>query len=99
MYTTNEINDAIIEDYDGDWGDFLYLVNDSDDEKAELPSLGVDAEGVASGGELYLWEIFKVGGQYFRKHGSHDSYEGSLWDGELEEVEPFKKTVVDYRSK
>jgi len=99
MYTKNEIQDAILEDYDGDWSEFLYMVNDSDDEEAELPSLGVKATGVENGGEKYLWEVFKVGNQYFRMNGTHDSYEGSMWDGELEEVEPFKKTVVDYRSK
>ncbi|QNN99279.1 hypothetical protein SEA_FAUST_207 [Streptomyces phage Faust] len=98
MYTVNEIKEAINEDHEGDWYEFLYLVNDSDDQKAELPSLGVDAIGVDSGGEKYLWEIFKVGDQYFRMHGSHDSWEGSCWDGELEEVEPYTKSVVDYRS-
>lgn len=99
MYTKKQINEAINEDYDGDWGEFLYLVNDSDDMKAKLESLGVTATGVGGGGEKRLWEIFKVGTQYFRMNGSHDSWEGASWDGQLEEVEPYTKTVVDYRSK
>jgi hypothetical protein len=97
LYTVNEILDAITEDYDGDWGEFLYLVNDSDDQEAELPSLNTKATGIKGGGELHLWEIFKVGSQYFKMHGSHDSWEGATWDGTLEEVEPYIKTVIDYR--
>lgn len=97
MYTVKQIADAITEDYDSDWGEFLYLVSDSDDEKAELPSLGTEATSVTNGGERYPWEIFKIEDQYFRMNGSHDSWEGTIWDGLLEEVEPYRKSVVDYR--
>lgn len=99
MYTVKQIREAIERDYDGDWGEFLYLVNDSDDQVAELESLDATAVGINSGGEKYLWEIFKIGSQFFRMNGSHDSWEGASWDGQLEEVEPYTKTVVDYRCK
>lgn len=97
MYTVGDIRNAVDTDFDSDWNEFLYL---TEDEGIELPSLGesVKAKEVESGGEKYMWVVFQIGSQYFRMNGSHDSWEGTEWDGTLEEVEPYNKVVVDYRS-
>ena len=34
--------------------------------------------------------------RYFRKTGYYSSYEGTVWDGAFEEVEPRKVTVTQY---
>lgn len=97
MYTVKDIEKAVDVDFDGSWNEFLELVDD--DEGVELPSLGLFAKQVDEGGESRPWITFQVGDQFFEKHGDHDSYDGTEWDGGLEEVEPYKETVVFYRSK
>ena len=71
------------------------------DHKIEVPGLGpvafVDGYTGAEGGGEDVWMVFKVGDQYFRTTGYYLSYDGTTWDGATEEVEPFEKTVIDYR--
>lgn len=59
-------------------------------------------EGLDSGGGMdegsNAYTVFKVGGTYFRKSGYYASHYGYDWDGDFEEVEPFQKTVIDYRT-
>lgn len=40
---------------------------------------------------------FKVGDRYFIKTGYYQSHYGYDWDGDFFEVEPYEKTVTDYR--
>lgn len=57
----------------------------------------VDGYTGSEGGGEDVWMVFKVGDQYFRTTGYYASYDGTTWDGGTEEVEPFEKTVIDYR--
>ncbi len=67
-----------------------------------LPRLGeaerVTTHGGGEGDGEYMDVIFKIGDQLFRKTGYHNSWDSNDWDGELEEVEAFEKTVTDYRA-
>lgn len=46
------------------------------------------------------WIIFRVGEDYFQVFGYYNSWDGDNWEGaELEEVEPFERTVTSYRKK
>ena len=69
----------------------------------ELPNLGtatyVDGEHGGEGSAEHIWQVWQVGNQYFMKTGYYMSYDGSNWDGDLVEVEPFEKTVTDWKSK
>lgn len=69
----------------------------------EIPGLGtathIDGEHGGEGSAEYIWQVWKIGEQYFQKTGYYMSYDGSTWDGDLTEVEPFEKTVTDWRSK
>lgn len=96
MYTVKQIKDAIEQDYDGSWNEFLELIDD--DGGTPLESLGTYAQQVAEGGESRPWIVFKVGEQYFEINGAYNSWEGTEWDGGLQEVEPFDKTITAYRS-
>lgn len=56
------------------------------------------------GSAEYIWQVWQVTDtdgdvQYFRKTGYYMSYDGCTWDGDLEEVEPFEKTVTDWKNK
>lgn len=44
-----------------------------------------------------IWVVVRVGNRHFRKSGYYSSWDSSSYDGELEEVEPYEKTVTDYR--
>lgn len=51
----------------------------------------------------YAAVIFSIetdeGKRYFRQSGYYSSYEGTDWDdGAFEEVEPYEKKSIDYRS-
>lgn len=48
------------------------------------------------GGTIYA--IISVGDRLFRKEGRYSSWDSSYWDGNLEEVEQFERTVTDYRT-
>lgn len=73
----------------------------------ELPEFGtlayVDGEHGGEGSGENIWQVWSVTAddevQYFRKQGYYASYDGSNWDGDLYEVEPFEKTVTDWRTK
>jgi hypothetical protein len=64
----------------------------------------VDGEHGGEGSAEYIWQVWKTvdaegNVQYFKKEGYYMSYDGSNWDGELFEVEPFEKTVTDWKVK
>ena len=98
MFTIRELSDAISEAFDGNFREFYNNIS--------WNSTGIDLSvGTAYrvqdfGGEGLgneLWVVFKIGDRHFRKQGSYDSWEGGEWDGLLQEVEPFEKTVIDYK--
>lgn len=97
MYTVKEIEAAVEQDWDGSWMEFLECSDSS--EGSELASLGVVAREVEEGGEKYVWVVFQINDQLFRKSGFASSWEGTDWDGGLEEVESYEKTVVAFRKK
>lgn len=97
MYTVKQIRDAVEADFDDNWGEFLSLIDDENG--AELPSLGAFAKQEDEGGESRPWVVFSVGEQFFEKNGTHDSWEGTEWDGGFQEVFPFKETITVFRSK
>jgi hypothetical protein len=74
-----------------------------DNSPLELPGVGtavyVDGEHGGEGSAEYIWQVWQIGDQYFRKTGYYVSYDGSNWDGSLEEVVPFEKTVTDWKTK
>jgi hypothetical protein len=95
MYTVSDIENAVEEEYPN-WMEFLEAVED--DEGAHLPELGdVYAKQVDDGGDRHPWVVFQVGEQYFEKNGAHDSWEGTSWDGALQEVESFQETITSWR--
>lgn len=65
----------------------------------------VTGEHGGEGSAEYIWQVWSVVNldtdeiQYFKKDGYYASYDGSNWDGEIYEVEPFEKTVTDWRLK
>ena len=56
----------------------------------------VDSHGGEGEGDE-AWVVFRVGDQLFMKTGYYTSHYGFEWDGDLEEVEAYEKTVTDYR--
>lgn len=73
----------------------------------EIPGLGtakhIDGEHGGEGSGEHIWQVWQIGdgesAQYFMKTGYYMSYDGSNWDGDLIEVEPFEKTVTDWKNK
>jgi hypothetical protein len=61
----------------------------------------VTGETGGEGSAEHIWLVFSVTNgdsvQYFKKTGYYASYDGSNWDGALVEVEPFEKTVTDWK--
>lgn len=57
----------------------------------------VEADTGGEGHGEYVFVVIKVGDQYFRKEGYYASHYGTDWDGSFAEIEPFEKTVTDYR--
>ena len=99
IYTTAEIESAIDEEFEG-WPNEFYSELGTDGyelTELEIRAYEVDREGGYEGGGEYMHLVFKVGNQYFRKTGEHNSWDANTWDGELEEVEPYEVTVVRYR--
>lgn len=76
------------------WGDFDY-------QPIQLTINGVyyvtePVTRVGDGeGEIYV--VFKIEDRLFRKYGYNESFYGTEWDGDLEEVEEYEKTVKNYR--
>lgn len=92
---------AAINDQYGD--DEIEFWNDVEYKGVTLDSLfGLTAKAVAQhggegqGDEYYV--VAKIGTQHFMRTAFYSSWEGVYWDeGELFEVEPYEKTVTDYR--
>ena len=92
--STSSIDSAV--DYWGEvhWGDVDTLTIDGVDYPLEV----VESHGGGEGDGSEVWVVFKVDGRLFRKSGYYASHYGTDWDGSLEEVEAFEKTVTDYRT-
>lgn len=41
-------------------------------------------------------QIITVGDRYFKKNGFYDSWNGTEWDGDFEEVKPVKVEYTEY---
>lgn len=98
MVTVAEL-EAAVEGYDGGYydGPWQDLYPNSSVEVGLYTLEYVEKEGGYEGGGEELWVVFKVGDQYFRKSGYYASYDGSTWDGALEEVEPYVEPKTLYR--
>jgi len=97
--------DEIVDtEYDGSdfWSEAegaLSIILD-DEHTAQFFDGALGGEGSAE----YIWQVWAVKDaegnlQYFKKEGYYASYDGSNWDGSLFEVEPFEKTVTDWKEK
>jgi hypothetical protein len=53
----------------------------------------IDGESGGEGSGESIWVVFRVGSQYFRKSGYYASYDGSNWDGDVQEVTRRQLTV------
>lgn len=67
--------------------------------KVKIAGIGVaecvDEYGGEGQGDDY-WTVFKIQDRYFRKNGWYDSYNGSEWDGALEEVFPKEVKKIEW---
>lgn len=102
-YTTRQISAAVVDSF-GDFAEFCEIIEGSKEpvviESIDEPAFYVDGQPGSEGGGESVWVIFRVGDQLFQKSGYYSSYDGVDWDGyEIEEVEPYEKTVTFYRSK
>jgi hypothetical protein len=101
QYTVEEIERAIEYDFDdgdeefyqemGSLGHFL--------QKIEETAVEVERDGGGEGDGDYMDVVFQIGNQYFRKTGTHNSWDANDWDGQLVEVEPYQELVTKYRVK
>jgi hypothetical protein len=77
-------------------------------EPVEIPGLGkIEFAEADTGGEghgEYISMVFKITMadcadtvRHFRKEGWYASHDGSYWDGDFAEVEPYEKLVTLYR--
>jgi|SRR5882757_465129 len=102
MITVQQVKDAVEETFDGYESEFYGELSYSS-KGIELNGLGVatgvGSEGGHEGGGEYMDVVFQLGDQLFRMTGTHDSWEGSSWDGDLEEVEAYQELVTKYRRK
>lgn len=64
----------------------------------EVATVTPDGYGGGVNAGHNIWVAFKVGDQYFRKTGYHESHYGTDWDGDVEEVIPRQKTITVYDS-
>jgi hypothetical protein len=101
-YTVKEIQEAFDAGWDdekyghcsNEWKEFDCLILRGE----KVPVVEVEsAGGMDMGTTAYV--IFKVKDQFFQKDGWYQSHYGYEWDGQLYEVEPYEKTVTDYRKK
>lgn len=44
-----------------------------------------------------LWVVYRIDDQLFKKDGYWVSHDGSYWDGDFYEVEPYEITITKYR--
>lgn len=64
-------------------------------EEVEVECVEDFGGGEGSGEER--WVVVQIGDQLFRKTGWYASHYGSEFDGDLEEVEAYQKTITAYR--
>lgn len=67
-------------------------LNDAEYQWSSVEFIGGEGQGE------YTAVIFEIDGRLFRKEGYYASHYGADWDGDLEEVEAYEKTVTDYRT-
>lgn len=85
-------NEYNIETWDGlEYGSGAVVINDRKYDWKCVASVGGEGEGE------YRALVFSIDGRLFRKEGYYASHWGTEWDGDLEEVEEYEKTVTDYR--
>ena len=87
-------------------GESSYDDDDDDDDGNSTFSypIGMTVDLVEShGGEGEgdsAWAVYKVTDdgvvKHYRCNGSYASYDGFYFDGDVEEVEPYEKTVIDW---
>ncbi|AXH49315.1 hypothetical protein HWB76_gp086 [Streptomyces phage Blueeyedbeauty] len=101
MITVQQVKDAVEDTFEGYESEFYGEIRYAGKNGMELNGLGtaysVDYEGGGEGQGENMWVVFRIGDQLFRKYGYYSSWDGSDWDGDLEEVEPYEVTVVRYR--
>jgi hypothetical protein len=56
-----------------------------------------DSEGGSGEGERCM-AVISVGSQFFKKEGYYASHYGYEWDGDFSEVEPYERTIRDWRN-
>ena len=66
-----------------------------DGEAVDYTVVESDLGGEGHGEHVFF--VFRIGNQLFRKEGYYASHYGTDWDGPLDEVEVYEKTVMDYR--
>jgi len=101
MVTVEQVQEAV-ERYNEDAGEdeFWYEVEYSSPlSVGDHEFIYVTGEGGGEGGGEHVEIVFGVEDQLFRKTGFYSSYDGTSWDGSLEEVEPYEKMVTFYRPK
>jgi hypothetical protein len=59
----------------------------------------VENHGGGEGDGEERWIVIKVGDQFFEYSGYYSSWDGTEWDNELREVEPYTVEVTKYREK
>lgn len=67
------------------------VINDRKYDWKCVASIGGEGEGD------YRAIVFSIDSRLFRMSGYYASHYGTEWDGDLEEVEAYEKTVTDYR--
>lgn len=85
---------------DWDWGEAEYAYKDGINIEIDgvwVPVTVVEADTGGEGHGEHVFVVIKVGNQYFKKDGYYASHYGTDWDGSFAEVEPYEKTVTDYR--
>jgi len=100
-FSAAQVEAAIEEEFDGYPEEFYGEVGTDGYELTMLDgavAYGVAREGGYEGGGDYMDVVFRIGQQFFRKQGTHNSWDASYWDGTLEEVEPYQETVTKYRA-
>jgi hypothetical protein len=96
--TASKIDEAV-EDHSGGWMDVNWM------DKDETFALLIDGEAVTAKkvdnsrlgtGATDIWVVIEVDGRLFRKTGYYQSYDGSYWDGAVQEVVSAQKLVTVY---
>ena len=93
-FTAQQVQDAI-----GELPDFDYYELE-EEPGCEIPGFGTTEHVESFGGEGMgdsRWIVFKLGEQLFRVSGYYDSWNGTEWDGGIEEVEAFEIKKTEYR--